>query len=174
MNGIVTMKEEDSRRAKVVFFFSLILAFSFDWSIMYFCALTLASFLVYYLINPKNNFSGKLIILKKISLVGIIAFIILSFQFIRLIQFRSMASAENKPSAFNIYRRPFDDLFSQSARPLSYFLPAASHPVLGGISERFIGTKLYGESLTEHTLYLGWVPLILAFVAFKKWKRKEG
>ncbi|TRZ96081.1 hypothetical protein D4R78_02100 [bacterium] len=66
--------------------------------------------------------------------------------------------------------RPFNDLFTQSARPLSYFLPASFHPVFGKFTEHFIGSSLYGESLTEHTLYLGWIPLILAFIAFKRRK----
>src|SRR3989338_3141165 len=70
--------------------------------------------------------------------------------------------------------RPFEDLFTQSARPLSYFLPAATHPVFGEFTEQFIGSNLYGLSLTEHTLYLGWVPLILAFTAFRSRRRRKG
>jgi hypothetical protein len=79
-------------------------------------------------------------------------------------------------SAFNPFLRSFEDLFVQSARPLSYFLPAVTHPVFGKITEQFLGTQLYGTSLTEHTLYLGWVALILAFIAIRgqKRRRKEG
>lgn len=69
--------------------------------------------------------------------------------------------------------RPFEDLFTQSARPLSYFLPAATHPVFGEFTEQFIGSNLYGLSLTEHTLYLGWVPLIIAFIALRSWRRRQ-
>jgi hypothetical protein len=76
------------------------------------------------------------------------------------------------PSAYSVVR-PFEDLFAQSARPLSYFLPAIMHPVFWVFTEQFIGTPLYGTSLTEHTLYLGWIPLILAFVAFRHWKRNR-
>jgi hypothetical protein len=70
------------------------------------------------------------------------------------------------------YVRPFQDLFTQSARPLSYLLPASTHPVLGKFTEIFLGSSSwYGTSLTEHALYLGWVPLVLAFIAFKRWKK---
>lgn len=74
-------------------------------------------------------------------------------------------------SAYNPYLRPFDDLFAQSARPLSYFLPAVVHPLFGDFTGQFLGSQLYGESVTEHTLYLGWIPLILAFFAFLRWKK---
>ena len=84
----------------------------------------------------------------------------------------SILNAHSKVSAFNPYRRPFNDLFEQSARPLSYLLPAVVHPVFGKFTEQFIGSSFYGMSFTEHTLYLGWVPLILAFVALRRWRRK--
>jgi len=65
------------------------------------------------------------------------------------------------------YIRPFEDLFVQSARPLSYFLPASSHPLFGSFADQLIGSSLYGTSYTEHTLYLGWVPMLLAFAALR-------
>jgi hypothetical protein len=77
------------------------------------------------------------------------------------------------PLSHNIIRRPFEDLFLQSARPLSYFLPATVHPVFGGFTENFLGSSLYGESLTEHALYLGWIPLVLAFIAYKSWRKRR-
>lgn len=75
-----------------------------------------------------------------------------------------------QPSAWNLVR-PFEALFTQSARPLSYILPAAAHPIFGKFVGQFVGTPLYGMSFTEHTLYLGWAPLVLAFVAFKRWRK---
>lgn len=71
------------------------------------------------------------------------------------------------------YVRPFGDLFSQSARPLSYFLPSADHPFFGKFTLGFVGTSLYGESFTEHALYLGWIPLLLSILAFKIWKKRK-
>ncbi|MFA5362968.1 MAG: hypothetical protein WC335_06990 [Candidatus Omnitrophota bacterium] len=109
--------------------------------------------------------------IKKFFLTGIIALFILSPQFFPLIKNRVTASNNSVPSAFSSQRRPFEDLFRQSARPLSYFLPAAVHPVFGKFTEQFVGGGLYGESFTEHTLYLGWIPLLLAGIAYGRWRR---
>lgn len=170
----IFLRERLSRKAEIFLFFSLVVAFSFEWSVMYFCALALAAWVAYSLADFKNDFSGESKFIKKLFLVGLAAFIVLSFQFFRLVQFKLKAPLNDSPSAFNIYHRPFEDLFSQSARPLSYFLPATSHPLLGRFTEQFIGSNIYGESLTEHALYLGWVGLILAFVALRSWRKNRG
>jgi hypothetical protein len=47
------------------------------------------------------------------------------------------------------------------------------HPVFGKFTEQFVGSFLYGVSFTEHTLYLGLIPLILAFSAFKKRRQRD-
>jgi hypothetical protein len=68
----------------------------------------------------------------------------------------------------NMYQRPISYLFSQSARPLSYLLPAGSHPVFGAFTQKFYGSLFYGRGSIEQTLYLGWVPLFLAFFASRR------
>jgi hypothetical protein len=70
------------------------------------------------------------------------------------------------------YIRPFRQLFADSARPLNYFLPAQEHPILGRITEPLNGAMFYGEG-GEHSLYLGYVPLILAFIAYKRWRKRK-
>jgi len=69
------------------------------------------------------------------------------------------------------YEQPVKYLFVYSARPLSYLLPSAYHPVFGGITKAFLGTILYGESIAEHTLFLGIIPILLTIVAFKRTKK---
>lgn len=69
--------------------------------------------------------------------------------------------------------RSFDYLIAQSARPLNYLLPASSHPVFGAFTKSMFGSLFYGRGSIEQTLYLGWVPLILAFIAFRQWKHKR-
>lgn len=69
--------------------------------------------------------------------------------------------------------KDFGDLFKQSARPLSYILPFSEHPLLGGMTRNFIGSPYYGESFTEHALFLGWAPMVLAFVAVREWIRRR-
>ncbi|MBU1043336.1 MAG: DUF3108 domain-containing protein [Candidatus Omnitrophica bacterium] len=73
--------------------------------------------------------------------------------------------------------RSFGQLFADSARPLNYFLPTEYHPVFGKITSFFVGTPLYGEnSGGEQSLYLGLIPIFLAYFGYKKLKKdkKEG
>ncbi len=69
--------------------------------------------------------------------------------------------------------RPINYAISQSARPLSYLLPASTHPVFGEFTKKMFGSIFYGRGHIEHTLYLGWVPISLAFIGFREWKRKR-
>jgi len=176
----ILLKECASKKSSFFFLFSLLLLFSFDWCIMYFSTIAIITFLIYVLLyNWKLKLFRQRQLLgpdrdyfKKVIFLGLIIFIVLLPQFFGVIKNRLLVSPSDA-SAFNPFRRPFEDLFAQSAKPLSYFLPAAMHPVFGKFTEQFIGSQLYGESLTEHTLYLGWIPLILAFVAFRRWRRKR-
>jgi len=177
----ILLKEKKGKKYFFLFLISILLLFSFDFSIMYFgvtTLLTLFIFTIFY--RWKEKISSKKFFLisdlkyfRNAFTAGVLAVIILSPQFLPIVLHRLNNSASSEASVFNLYRRPFEDLFSQSARPLSYFLPAVVHPIFGKFTEQFIGSSLYGVSLTEHTLYLGWVPLILAFVAFRKWRRER-
>ena len=123
-------------------------------------------------LNSPTLFKKDFKLIFTFLLVGIFAFIILSLQFYPVIK-QYISPLQSQASAFNRYWRPFRDLFTQSAKPLSYFLPPTTHPIFGRFTEQFIGSPLYGVSYTEHTLYLGWVPLILAFIAFRRWRKNK-
>lgn len=178
--GAILLKEKGTIRNGLFFSVSLFLLLSFDWSVIYFGIVILFCFLFYILCyNWKFKFfkDGKLFLkdwqyYKKVFVYLSLTVVILSPQFIP-IKNKIEKSNKTPASAFNPYRRPFEDLFLQSARPLSYLLPSVTHPVFGKFTERFIRSPLYGISYTEHTLYLGWVPLILAFVAFRKWRKQR-
>ncbi len=71
------------------------------------------------------------------------------------------------------YVRPLEDLFMYSARPLGYLLPSIDHPILGRYTEKTVETPFYGGHPIEQTLYLGWVGVILSFVAIRQWRRKN-
>src|SRR3989338_4699686 len=173
------LKEKNTKRLKVLFVLSLIIV-TLNFGVAYYSAIILITFCLYLILyNWKNNgilpkelLRRDTLYLKSIFLLLIISFLFLLPQFYPIIK-NTIFSYGTRPSAFNLYRRPFDDLFSQSVRPLSYFLPASVHPVFGKFTEQFIGSSFYGMSLTEHTLYLGWIPLILAFFAFKGWRRNR-
>ncbi len=179
--SVILLWYKPSKRRWILLLLALLLLFSFDYSIMYFGGMVLFSFLFYILIynwriklfKEKKLLKHDIKFLSKVIGVILIALFILLPQFYPVIKNRLQFSSTSVASVFNPYHRPFEDLFSQSAKPLSYLLPATVHPIFGKFTERFVGSPLYGISFTEHTLYLGWIPLILAFVAFRTWRRKR-
>lgn len=64
-------------------------------------------------------------------------------------------------------QRPFHYLFSQSASVFNYLVPSSSNPVLGGVARFLEGSIFYGRGPIEQTLYLGWVPILFAWIAWK-------
>jgi len=115
---------------------------------------------------------GSLKIIKSIFISMGITFLLLSPIILPIFK-KAFFTPKTEELVAGGYLRQFSDLFEQSAKPLSYFLPPTVHPVFGKFTEQFIGSSLYGMSFTEHTLYLGWIPLILAFIAFKGWRKRR-
>lgn len=168
----ISLKAVPSKRNKVFYVLALILV-TLNGNAIYYVPVILAIFLAYLFLNYvryKVFRKDMALYIKNLILLSIIAAVILLVQMHTVI-FNTLISKNTTASAQNIYHRPFEDLFMQSAKPLSYFLPSALHPVFGKFTEHFVGSQLYGASFTEHTLYIGWVPLILAFVAFRKWRK---
>ncbi|MDO8748124.1 MAG: hypothetical protein Q7J72_03285 [Candidatus Omnitrophota bacterium] len=167
--ALLKMKKDVNLRTTIFLSLALFLVASFDYYYLYFMLLVTVFFWMYCLIADKKN-SKKLTlrIILSMALTGSVMAIIL-WPFIKT---RVLAPQAKAVSVWSL-RRPFEDLFSQSARPLSYLLPSPEHPFLGGLAKGFVGTDIYGMSLTEHALYLGWVPLVLAFVAFRRWSRNR-
>jgi len=177
----VLMKERPSRRRGVLFFLSLLFLFSFDYSIMYLGMVTLLVFFVYLsvyhwrlkLFKDRSLIIPDLKYLKTAALLVLIVFVLLAGQFIPIIKNRFIVFPESFASAHNPYHRPFEDLFKQSARPLSYLLPSPAHPLFGKFTQKLVGSTFYGNSFIDHSLYLGLVPLILALTACLKWKKRR-
>ncbi len=174
------LKDRLTLKSGILFVAGLAIPFYLDWTVTYFVYISIAVLLGYVIAYNWRVKFKNLIELKKdasyfkrIILFGLIAFAICLPQIFPFVKNAMKISLHSQASAFNAYHRSFEDLFSQSAKPLSYFLPAAVHPVFGKFTEQFIGSPLYGESFTEHTLYLGWIPIILAFVAIRRWKRNR-
>jgi hypothetical protein len=63
------------------------------------------------------------------------------------------------------FQRSIGDLLTFSAKPLDYFMPPKYNPFLGRFVPDFGLSPWKGHRLTEHTLYLGVVPLILSAYA---------
>ncbi len=56
------------------------------------------------------------------------------------------------------------ELIFYSARPWDYLLPAITNPIFGGFTKPFIDAHIHGSNTGEQTLYLGYIPLLLALI----------
>ncbi|MFH1848400.1 MAG: hypothetical protein ABH825_04200, partial [Candidatus Omnitrophota bacterium] len=173
--GLFTMREFPSTRNKALFICAIALS-AISLNTMYYTAVIMAVFLVYLcmwlLRRGRDKEAGDKRFLKNALLVGGLAAAAVLIQIYPYLR-KVLTSAGSAASAFNPYHRPFDDLFTQSAKFFSYLFPVTTHPVFGKFTEQFIGSPLYGVSYTEHALFLGWTPLVLAFIAFKNRRRER-
>lgn len=168
--ALVKMRENTGNTKKIMFLsLTLFLVASFDYYYLYFMLIATVFFWVYCLAMNRRD-SKRLTV--NIVLGAVLAGSVITIILWPLIKTRLLIPQTKAVSVWGLYR-PFEDLFSQSARPLSYFIPSSEHPFLGWLAKDLIGTDMYGMSFTEHALYLGWIPLILAFVAFRRWSRNR-
>lgn len=70
-------------------------------------------------------------------------------------------SQENAEFAFG---KPFEQLYSYSARLWDYFIPPLQHPLLGKLTGGFITSHIHNSYWHEQTLYLGWTLIVLAAI----------
>ncbi len=170
---LIKLQERPNYKSMFLSILALIVVISSEFHYTYFMYVATGLFLLYCFVfykKPDKQYWRLL----KMSLIVVITGIILIIS-TSAGMFLKKAFLQRKtiqPSAWSVVR-PFDDLFAQSARPLSYLLPSTAHPVFGKLTESFLGTPIYGESLIEHALFLGWIPLILAFIAFRRWKARR-
>ncbi|MHC1686997.1 MAG: hypothetical protein AB9879_04740 [Methanothrix sp.] len=61
--------------------------------------------------------------------------------------------------------RDLAELVIYSARPWDFLVPMIYHPVFGKYTFNFIMSHLHGSNPVEQTLYLGYIPLMLAIFA---------
>jgi len=170
--ALFKLKEKTNLKNAVLTAIALLTVASFDSHYLYFMFIATLVFISFGLFYRKEKLKKSLGFLKYLTLTGIsVAIIILPQYWAYIKGIFSRLSLQS--SSHNPFLRPFDDLFTQSAKPLSYFLPSVEHPIFGNFTRYFVGDFLYGYSLTEHALYLGWTTIILAFIAFRCWKRRR-
>ena len=121
----------------------------------------------------KNKWRGIFRFLPSVMAVFLGAALINAPIFMLVLKNTFSSHAPTKQAAAMGFVRSFDYLVSQSARPLSYLLPASTHPVFGDFTKRMFGSIFYGRGSIEQTLYLGWVPLVLSYFAFRQWRYKR-
>ncbi|MFC1709915.1 hypothetical protein ACFL2J_07670 [Candidatus Omnitrophota bacterium] len=105
----------------------------------------------------------------KIFFAGFL-FLLINGAFLWAIVKAAFFLTQASPETAEMTSRPFRYLFTQSARPLSYFVPSSANPILGGLAKSLEGSIFYGRGPIEQTLYLGWVPMLLAWFAWKSRK----
>lgn len=177
---LILLKENKTVKRQFAFFVSLILLYSFDYHLMFFGSWIILLFFVYILffcwrrkIKNLNLIKEDVKSLWRFFLPLIFLFLIMFFQFFPLISNFVGHSSNTLADSHNFYNRSFEDLFSQSAKPLSYILPSTEHPVFGKFTSRFVDSFLWGKGYTEPQIYLGWVGIILAFIIFRKWRKSR-
>jgi hypothetical protein len=163
--SLFRLRDKNTVSVNIAIVISFVIA-SLNLFILVYILVIVALLLCYLFIRWNEN----KIFIRRILFISLFVFLALLPQMYPVIRQMFILKA-TPPSVFNPYHRPFEDLFAQSARPLSYILPTAMHPLFGPFTRKFVGTKLYGASFTEHTLYLGWVPMLLAFLAFRARRR---
>ncbi len=164
--ALFRLKDERKVKNSVLVVLSFFL-FSENYTYVYFMVIATIIFVLAVLFFKSQQEKFKFIKLLLLS-IFLIFFITLPATYI---VYRGFIFGPPK-EAVNSFYRPFEDLFLYSARPLSYFLPSFFHPIFGRLTEMFIGSGYYGKNITEHTLYLGWIPLAFAFLALYRWRRK--
>lgn len=167
--ALFKLKENLSLKQAFLVGLTLFAVASFDLHYLFFMFIATLLFICSVIIYSKIELIK---FTKHLFIGGMVSLLLIMTQFYRYI-LKIFSHHSEISSAQNIFSRPFEDLFAQSARPLSYFLPSTEHPIFGMIAKNFVGTNIYGMSFTEHALYLGWIPLILAFVAFRIWRRSR-
>ena len=135
------------------------------------CVFMLLFFSFSILFNIKNGLSktGTAQLIKCFFLLSLILLFLISPAILPVIKQMFFSKASQIAPVDN-FIRPIKYLFSQSARPLNYFIPAYCHPVFGKFTASLFGSIFYGRDFREHTLFLGWVPLFLSFFAYEKYR----
>lgn len=118
--------------------------------------------------DPASRMHSFMVILAAISVA--LALVLPTF-------YPTLKAVHTAPKAestvFAPYIRSLQEFFGLSARPLGYLLPSQDNPIFGRYTKDFVKTPFYGGHITEHTLYLGWVGIILSIVAVRGWRRKN-
>lgn len=167
--ALLYLRENKSYKAVIFVAISYFLIACFELGYAYFMAVATVVFIIFTIFYYKRK---SLRVIWLISLGIFLAFLFLSPQILKIIKSMLMG-ATTADLTSSMYKRPFEDLFAQSAKPLSYLLPSAQHPIFGKFTQYFVGDFLYGVSFTEHTLYLGWTTIALSFIAFRYWRRNK-
>ncbi len=110
---------------------------------------------------------GRFKILKLFTVAFLTALIIVVPAEYKVI--KTMFSKSESKSA--VYTRSLEGLIFSGARPKDFLLPPRTNPILKNISKPFMSPDF--GSMIDHTLYLGYTPMILSAIAIGFWWRRR-
>ncbi|MDD5449019.1 MAG: hypothetical protein PHO42_00275 [Candidatus Omnitrophica bacterium] len=171
--SIFKLREKQSLKNVIFCAVAFLLVAFFDYYYTYFMSVAVSLFVVYEIVYSLKIFKKPPYRFVCFLIVSCLAMLLVLSPILIRIAGGYLHPVSAQELLSKGYIRSFQDLFTQSAKPLSYLLPATTHPVFGKFSEGLIGSPLYGVSYTEHTLYLGWTPIILAFIACRNWRKRR-
>ncbi len=154
---LVKLRMERSYKNALLFTFFLILQMFSDPYYALFAVIMIIVFIALETYsNHKNILDYKTI--KLGLLISLITIIIATLTYIFL-----MKPAASHPGA--ISPRDLSELVVYSARPWDFFMPMIYNPLFGNYTFDFVMTHLHGSNPVEQTIYLGYIPLLLALFA---------
>lgn len=159
------------------------LAFAFSLVVLsdfydgFFAVVALGSFITYRAIQafwPKKSITFNWNTLKTYVLTSaLILLMILPFTFniLKLTVESRLSIRPSTNSAF--YGRSMTDLNAFSARPWEYVVPFALNPIFGKHTYSFLEQRIHGSNFTEQSIFLGFIPMVLAFCAVVQWSSRK-
>jgi len=181
----IRLKEKQDFKNILFCSLSLGLVIAFNIYYAFFCLLFIFGFFIFaffyqwkfkihdFLKSSNSRFLAALKFLGAVLIVGLGSFLLNAAPLIKILGVFGSGNVSTTEKAQAGLVRSFDYLIAQSARPLSYLLPASTHPMFGSFTKSMFGSLFYGRGPVEQTLYLGWGVLFLSIWAFRQWKFKR-
>ncbi len=126
------------------------------------------------LVYRRANFAPQTSFLKNLSLMlmAMVVAALICFPYVFPI-LKSYLFESSAGLSLQKYIRDISQLYIYSAKMLNYILPATNQPVVGSFTQKFIGSIFYGESIQEHSLYLGMTTIFLSFFGYRFWQDRK-
>lgn len=156
--------------------FAFALVFNENYYYGYFSIVFSCLFLICYLLYQSIR-KGKLFLSPRglgVALVTGILCLLFTLPFTMPIIKASFLPSESVNLANKGYVRDFSELTVYGASLRDYLIPSIDHPLFGPYVQRYLTNRFHGSNLFEHTLFLGYIPLFLAFYAiYSCWKKSR-
>jgi hypothetical protein len=151
------LRNDRSYKNALLFTLFLILQMFSDPSYALFALIMVLTFIAAEIYsNHLNTIDYKTIKLGLLSLFITIITAALTYIFL-------MRPATSHPGV--VPQRDLSELIVYSARPWDFFVPMIYHPLFGNYTFDFVMSHLHGSNPVEQTIYLGYIPLLLALFA---------